>query len=70
MTKNHSICLQTGKQNYSRMGALYALMTAMEMGNEYRPVRYYYCDDCHHYHLTSQKAYQADFHARTTSYMH
>jgi hypothetical protein len=41
------------KRTYSRTGALYSLMCAMEMHNDYRPIRYYRCDHCKSYHLTS-----------------
>ncbi|WP_162930801.1 hypothetical protein [Lactococcus allomyrinae] len=43
------------KIKYSNLGALYALVSAQETHNDYRPIRKYFCKECQAYHLTSKQ---------------
>ena len=45
----------TGKRQYSKMGALFSLASALDENNDNRPIRSYQCKVCKKWHLTSQK---------------
>ena len=48
------IMCSSKKRTYSRMGAAFALAEAQDRHNDYRPIRYYCCPECHKFHLTSK----------------